>query len=74
MLPVLERDVLDLFHRFQRLLLAAVGEEPARALGQVAPHVDDDDREQRADQERQPPAEVRRERVEQDEGRERADD
>lgn len=46
-----------------RLVVAAVDEQPARALGHVAAHEQDADPEQRPDRERQPPADVAGEEV-----------
>src|SRR5205807_8628943 len=44
-----------------RLFLLPVDEQPARALGHVAPHEEDGEPEDRAEQERDPPADARRE-------------
>ena len=56
------------------LLHAAVGHQPARALGEGARDDDHDDREHGAHQEREPPADVGGERVQEDQRGERAED
>ncbi len=61
-------------HRRLGLLRPAVGEQPAGAFGEITPDEQDHDREYRTDQEAQPPAGVRRQRVEQQERGQRADD
>jgi hypothetical protein len=66
-LPVFDGGVLGLPH-------AAVGEEPAGAFGEIAPHEQDHDREHRADRESHPPARIHRQGVEQQERGERAQD
>ena len=74
LLARLSHGLLDLRELPLRLLHAAVGHEPARALGEGARHEDHDDREHGAHQEREPPADVRGERVQEDERGERAED
>ncbi len=66
--------VLDLADRPLGRLLPAVHDLPARALRQVAPHEDDDQREHRADQEGDPPAPDRRDVVERHKRDDRAEE
>ena len=70
--PALGR--LDLGQLGFGLLDAAVGQQPPGALGQGAGDDDDDQREHRSHEERQPPADVHGEGVEEDERGERAED
>ena len=73
-LPGLADLLLDLGHHLVGLVLAAVRDQPARALGQHPAHDDDEDGQHRAQQERQPPAHVGGEVVEEDVGDQRAQD
>jgi hypothetical protein len=66
--------LLDLRELPLRLVEAAVGHQPARALRQRAADDDDDDREHGPHQEREAPADIDREGVEEDERGERAED
>jgi hypothetical protein len=65
---------LDLGQLGLRLLDPAVGQEPPRALGERAPHHQDDQRQHRAHQEGEPPPDVDGEGVEEDQRGERAED
>ena len=74
LLARLSHGLLDLRKLSLGLLHAAVGHEPARALGEGARHDEDDESEHGAHQEREPPPDVRGERVQEDERDERAED
>jgi hypothetical protein len=70
----LARGLFDLRQLGLGLLDAAVGHQPPRAFGEGASDDDHDEREQRAHEERQAPADIDGERVQEDQRCERADD